>query len=340
MTEETRGSEEGGGGLYAAAGVNILLGNEVKSGLQELVGRTYGPQVLGKIGGFGGFFRADFGGMEEPVLVASADGVGTKLKVAVMAGKHDTVGEDLVNHCINDLAVTGARPLFFLDYVAFGELDAEVFRQVMEGLVRGCELGGCALLGGETAQMPGMYQRGEYDLAGFIVGVVERRKVMDGQQVRAGDVLVGLPSNGLHTNGYSLARKILFEKMGYGIGDRPEGWERTIGEELLRVHLNYEPQLRRVAGRGLHAAAHITGGGFEDNIVRILPEGLRAIVDARVWKVPKVFQFLCEKGGVEVAEMYRVFNMGIGMVLVVGEREVEEVEGMVGGVRVGRVVEG
>lgn len=329
-----------GGDAYAQAGVNIQLGNLVKGGIQGLVQRTHGPQVLREIGGFGGFFRAEFDGMREPVLVASADGVGTKLKVAVMAGRHDTVGQDLVNHCINDLAVTGARPLFFLDYIAFGELDARVFRAVIEGLARACEEGGCALLGGETAQMPGMYQPGEYDLAGFIVGVVEREKILDGSHVVAGDVLLGLESNGLHTNGYSLARKILFDKLGLGVNDQPPGWERTIGEELLRVHRNYEPMLRKIGSDSLHAAAHITGGGFVDNIVRILPEGIRAIVDARVWNPPKVFRFLQREGGVEMAEMYRVFNMGIGMVLVVAQEHAQRVKEELGAVEIGRVERG
>ncbi len=221
--------------------MDVDLGNVVKSGIQALVRSTHGPQVLGKIGGFGGLFRADFGKMKDPVLVASVDGVGTKLKVAFMVNKHDTVGQDLVNHCINDIAVVGAQPLFFLDYVAAASLEPPVFRQLLTGFAKACRAGSCALIGGETAQMPGMYQAGEYDVAGTIVGVVDRPKMLDGSKVRVGDVLIGLPSAGLHTNGYSLARKVLFETMGLKVSSRLPELKLPIGEELLRVHKNYQP---------------------------------------------------------------------------------------------------
>src|SRR5512133_718358 len=224
---------------YARAGVDVDLGNKLKRGIQSLVRQTHGPQVLGKIGGFGGLFHASFSGMREPVLVASVDGVGTKLKIAFVMDKHDTVGVDLVNHCINDIAVLGARPLFFLDYIGCERLEPRVFQQLLRGLSRACRGAGCALLGGETAQMPGMYRKGEYDLAGCIVGVVDRTKIIDGSKIKHGDIVLGLPSNGLHTNGYSLARKILFERMRLKPSSRPPGLRITIGEELLRVHKNY-----------------------------------------------------------------------------------------------------
>src|SRR5213596_2062554 len=226
---------------YARAGVDIDLGNRLKRQIQSLVKQTHGPQVLGKVGGFGGLFQARFAGMREPILVASIDGVGTKLKIAFAMDKHDTVGADLVNHCVNDIAVLGARPLFFLDYIGCERLEPRVFRQLLRGLSRACRAAGCALLGGETAQMPGMYRKGEYDLAGCIVGVVDRTKIIDGSKIKPGDILLGLASNGLHTNGYSLARKILFEKMPLKPSSRLRGSTSTIGEELLRVHKNYQP---------------------------------------------------------------------------------------------------
>src|SRR5436305_12942968 len=241
---------------YARAGVDVDLGNQLKGQIQSLVKQTHGPQVLSKIGGFGGLFRANFPGMREPVLVASIDGVGTKLKIAFALNKHDTVGADLVNHCVNDIAVLGARPLFFLDYIGCGKLEPRVFQQLLRGLSHACRNARCALIGGETAQMPGMYQRGEYDLAGCIVGVVDRATMLDGSRIRTGDSILGLPSNGLHTNGYSLARKILLEQMGPKLSAKLPGLKHALGEELLRTHKNYQPALSKVGFSRFHALAH------------------------------------------------------------------------------------
>lgn len=302
---------------YARAGVDVDLGNAVKGGIQRLVRSTHGPEVLAKIGGFGGLFRPDFRGMKDPVLVASTDGVGTKLKIAFATARHDTVGQDLVNHCINDIAVVGAKPLFFLDYMASGELDPTVFKQVLGGFAKACKAGKCALIGGETAQMPGMYQTGEYDLAGTIVGVVDRVKMWDAAAVSAGDMLIGLASNGLHTNGYSLARKVLFDEMRLQPKARLPELKLSIGAELLRVHRNYQPLLASLPRGMVRAAAHITGGGLVDNLPRILPPGCQASIRRDAWKVPAIFRIIQEGGGVDLNEMYQVFNMGIGMVLVV-----------------------
>lgn len=325
---------------YARAGVDVDLGNVVKSGIQSLVRSTHGPQVLGKIGGFGGLFRADFGKMKDPVLVASVDGVGTKLKVAFMVNKHDTVGQDLVNHCINDIAVVGAQPLFFLDYVAAASLEPPVFRQLLTGFAKACRAGSCALIGGETAQMPGMYQQGEYDVAGTIVGVVDRAKMLDGSKVRVGDVLIGLPSAGLHTNGYSLARKVLFETMGLKVSSRLPELKLPIGEELLRVHKNYQPLMASLPDGLLHAAAHITGGGLIDNLPRVLPKGTQANIRRDSWKVPALFQIIEAGGKVDPLEMYQVFNMGIGMVLIVDKKRQAETVKLTRGKVIGEIVEG
>jgi phosphoribosylformylglycinamidine cyclo-ligase len=256
---------------YAAAGVDVDLGNRVKSGIHALVKGTHGPEVLGKIGGFGGLFRANFKGMKDPVLVSSVDGVGTKLKLAFAANRHDTVGQDLVNHCVNDIAVVGARPLFFLDYIGAERLDPPVFAQLIKGFAKACKEAGCALIGGETAQMPGMYRRGEYDLAGTIVGVVDRKEALDGSRIKVGDVIIGLASNGLHTNGYSLARKVLFEQMRLTLKSRVPGLSKTVGDELLRVHKNYQPLLAKLPKGMIKGLAHITGGGLIDNLPRVLP---------------------------------------------------------------------
>src|SRR5213595_2426955 len=249
--------------------------------------------------------------MHEPVLVASVDGVGTKLKVAFAMNKHDTVGADLVNHCVNDIAVVGARPLFFLDYIGCGTLEARVFQQLLRGLSHACRVAGCALLGGETAQMPGMYLTGEYDLAGCIVGVVDRTKIIDGSKIQPGDIILGLPSNGLHTNGYSLARKILFEKMRLTINSRLPGSTISVGEELLRVHKNYQPILAKAPTGMIKGLAHITGGGLIDNLPRILPQNCDAVIETKSWRVPRIFKILQENGNLDAAEMYQVFNMGI-----------------------------
>jgi phosphoribosylformylglycinamidine cyclo-ligase len=330
---------------YAAAGVDVNLGNRVKSGIGALVRPTHGPEVLGGIGGFGGLFRPDFKGrgLKDPVLVSSVDGVGTKLKLAFATDRHDTIGADLVNHCVNDIAVTGARPLFFLDYIAAAKLDPRVLRQIITGLSRACKAAGCALIGGETAQMPGLYGQGEYDLAGSITGVVDRRDLLDGSRVRVGDGLVGLPSNGLHTNGYSLARKVLFDLLGLKLTDRPAGLGTTLGTELLKVHRSYLPafgKLHAMKGKPLHAAAHITGGGLVDNLPRVLPKGCDAEIDPGSWKVPAIFGIIGRGGNVDPLEMYQVFNMGIGMVLVVPGREAASIAGKLGGRVIGRITKG
>jgi phosphoribosylformylglycinamidine cyclo-ligase len=315
---------------YAAAGVDI---DAQEAGLREvkkLAKATFTEGVLTEIGSFGGLFRPDLSGMEEPVLVASADGVGTKLAIARMAGDYSTVGRDLVNHCVNDVLVQGARPLFFLDYVGAGVLEPAALVELVSGVAHGCRENRCALLGGETAEMPGFYQPGDYELVGFVVGLVDRKDVLprlgDEHRVRAGDVLVGLASAGLHTNGYSLARKILFERLGLGLGDHipgarsdgPGAAKRTVGELLLAPHLSYLPAVEPLlAHPGLHALAHVTGGGLTDNLPRVLPPGTHAVVRFGSWEVPELFHLLQEHGEVDTEEMLRVFNMGVGLVLVV-----------------------
>jgi phosphoribosylformylglycinamidine cyclo-ligase len=325
---------------YAAAGVDVDLGNAVKSKIHGMVSVTHGPEVLGKIGGFGGLFRPDFRGMKEPVLVSSVDGVGTKLKIAFATGRHDTVGQDLVNHCINDIAVIGARPLFFLDYIGAERLEPKVFAQILKGFSKACKEGGCALIGGETAQMPGMYQRGEYDLAGTIVGVVDRARMLDGSQIKAGDVILGMPSNGLHTNGYSLARKVLLEQMGLRLSDKPAGLSKSLGEELLRVHRNYQPALSLVPRGVIKGLAHITGGGLVDNLPRVLPKDCDALIDTRSWKVPALFGLIQKGGSVDRTEMYQVFNMGIGMTVVVRAKDAKALAEALKAREIGRIAPG
>ena len=325
---------------YAAAGVDVDLGNKVKKEIHSLVRSTHGPEVLGKIGGFGGLFRPDFSGMREPVLVSSVDGVGTKLKIAFATGRHDSIGQDLVNHCINDIAVIGAKPLFFLDYLAGEKLEPAVFRQILKGFAKACRAGGCALIGGETAQMPGMYLPGEYDLAGTIVGVVDRPKLLDGSKIKPGDVLIGLRGSGLHTNGYSLARKVLFENMRLRL-DRPApGMKTTLAAELLRVHPNYQPLMASLPSGLLRGAAHITGGGLQDNLPRVLPEGCRALIHRKSWTVPMLFHLIQHGGKVSEAEMYQVFNMGIGMVLVVPATRAAETVRLTRGIPIGEITKG
>ena len=325
---------------YARAGVDVDLGNRLKRQIQSLVKQTHGPQVLGKVGGFGGLFQARFPGMRQPVLVASIDSVGTKLKIAFVLDKHDTVGADLVNHCVNDIAVLGARPLFFLDYIGCERLERRMFQELLRGISRACRSAGCALLGGETAQLPGMYRPGEYDLAGCIVGVVERDKIIDGKKIRPGDVILGLESNGLHTNGYSLAREILFGKMHLKVSSRVPGSTMIVGKELLRVHKNYQPLLARIPSNVIKGLAHITGGGLIDNLPRILPPNCDAVVEAKSWKVPRIFQILQRNGNIDLREMYQVFNMGIGMVAVVAEENSRRAMSMLQAKRIGRIERG
>ena len=322
---------------YARAGVDVDLGNRLKRRIQTLVRQTHGLQVLGKIGGFGGLFAPNFSGTREPILVASIDGVGTKLKIAFAMKKHDTVGADLVNHCVNDIAVLGARPLFFLDYIGCEKLEPPIFNQLLRGFSRACRFAGCALIGGETAQMPGMYRKGEYDLAGCIVGVVDRARIIDGSNIKPGDAILGLASNGLHTNGYSLARKILFEKMRLKIGSRLPGSNITVGEELLRLHKNYQLRLAKAPSGIIKGLAHITGGGLIDNLPRILPKSCDAVVDTKSWRVPPIFQILQRNGDVDPAEMYQVFNMGIGMVAIVSEGDVSRTMLILKAKRIGRI---
>lgn len=325
---------------YARAGVDLELGNRVKTRIQALVRSTHGPGVLAKIGGFGGLFRPDWKGLRDPVLVASTDGVGTKLKIAFATGRHDTVGQDLVNHCVNDIAVTGARPLFFLDYLAAGELNPGVFAEILRGFAKACRAAGCALIGGETAQMPGMYQPGEYDLAGTIVGIVDRAHCLDGSAVRPGDALIGLPSNGLHTNGYSLARKVLFEKLRLKPGSRLPGLRLDLGSELLRVHRNYQPLMASLPDGALHAAAHITGGGLIDNLPRVLPRGCQAVIRRGTWNIPPIYRIIQEGGKVDALEMFQVFNMGIGMVLIVPGSQAAQVARLTKGRIIGGIARG
>jgi len=325
---------------YARAGVDVDLANKLKHSIGAFVRQTHGPQVLGKIGGFGGLFRAGFPGMREPVLVASMDGVGTKLKIAFEMNKHDTVGVDLVNHCVDDIAVLGARPLFFLDYIGCEKLEPRVFQQLLRGFTRACRVAGCALLGGETAQMPGIYRRNEYDLAGCIVGVVDRAKIIDGTKIKCGDVVLGLASDCLHTNGYSLARKILFQKMRLNQGSRLPSSRITVGEELLRVHKNYQPLLAKIPAGVIQGLAHITGGGLIDNLPRILPPNCDAVIETKSWRVPSIFQILEKNGKVDAQEMYQVFNMGIGMVAIVAEQDARSVMSILKAKRIGRIEHG
>jgi phosphoribosylformylglycinamidine cyclo-ligase len=305
---------------YRDAGVNIDEAERALSGIRKLARKTFSPAVLTDIGSFGGGYLLK--GWKKPVLVSSADGVGTKLKLAFLTGRHDTVGEDLVNHCVNDIAVQGAVPLFFLDYFAVGKLDAQVAGQVISGIARGCRNNHCALIGGETAEMPGIYVDGEYDLAGFIVGAVEKRDLITGGTIRLGDVLLGLPSTGLHTNGYSLARKLLFEVAGHEHTTLLPEIGGTLGAELLKLHRSYLEPIRSLHKAGiLKGAAHITGGGITDNTPRILPKGLAARIHPASWPVQPIFELLRKIGDIPEDDYRRTFNLGIGMIVVIGRRD-------------------
>ncbi|HEY5912979.1 MAG TPA: phosphoribosylformylglycinamidine cyclo-ligase [Verrucomicrobiae bacterium] len=306
----------------------------VKSTLPALLAGTHRAGVLGKVGGFGGLFALDVGKYRQPVLVSSVDGVGTKLKIAFAMGRHDTIGQDLVNHCVNDIAVLGAEPLFFLDYLGTGKLEAKVFHDILRGFAKACAENRCALIGGETAQMPGFYAPGEYDVSGTIVGVVERNRLLDGKGIRPGDAVLGIASSGLHTNGYSLARKIFFEQLRLKPSQRLPGLGNSIGQELLKVHISYGPLvqklLKRFNGPQRHrwvikGLAHITGGGFIDNIPRVLPRGCDVVIRKGSWEVLPVFKWIAERGGVPESELYQVFNMGIGMVVLAGAEKAREI---------------
>jgi phosphoribosylformylglycinamidine cyclo-ligase len=311
---------------YKASGVDIDAGNEVVRRIRSLARGTFTPGVLSDIGSFGGLFHLGGSNAADPVLVASADGVGTKLRVAFMTGTHRTIGVDLVNHCVNDILVQGAEPLFFLDYLATGRLDPDVAVQIVEGLADGCRQNGCALLGGETAEMPGFYKDGEYDVAGFIVGIVPRAHLIDGSRIGPGDVLIGVPSTGLHTNGYSLARRIAFDVAGLDARSSFPGSDASIGEVLLTPHRTYLPVIRPLLSSGaIKGMAHITGGGITENLPRILPSGLHAVIDRSTWRVPAIFEWLQQAGGVPDDDMLRTFNMGIGLILAVGVDEAPDV---------------
>ena len=323
---------------YAAAGVDIDLGNKVKATLPQLLASTHRKEVLGKVGGFGGLFALDLKKYKEPILVSSVDGVGTKLKLAFALDKHDTIGADLVNHCVDDIAVLGAEPLFFLDYLGTGKLEPHVFTDIIKGFARACAQNKCALIGGETAQMPGFYQAGEYDVSGTIVGVVEKSRMLNGQKtIKRGDVVIGIESSGLHTNGYSLGRKIFFEQLGYKPSSKVPGLKKSIGEELLAEHISYGPLVQKLLKKfnsqlpsanphlPVKAFAHITGGGFVDNIPRVLPKTLDCVIKKGSWDMLPIFQIIKEKGGVPEEELYQVFNMGIGMVGIVSADKADAV---------------
>jgi len=312
---------------YADAGVDIDAANRATERIRELARRTFNSRTLSDIGSFGGMFDGAFPGMQQPVLVASADGVGTKLKVAFETGVHNTVGRDLVNHCVNDILVQGARPLFFLDYFATGQLEPEVTASVVDGIATGCRENGCVLLGGETAEMPDFYPEGEYDIAGFIVGVVDREHIIDGRTIEPGDVILGLPSAGLHTNGYSLARKLFFEVAAFNVDSYVDEAEATAGAVLLRPHVSYLRTLEGLLDSGkIKGLAHITGGGLLENIPRILPERTNAEIQKGSWPALPVFELLQRLGSIEEHEMYRTFNMGVGMIVVCAQSDATSIK--------------
>jgi phosphoribosylformylglycinamidine cyclo-ligase len=312
---------------YADAGVDIAVADAAKQRIRHHASRTFTPGVLGGIGGFGGLFALDQKKWKEPVLVSSADGVGTKLKVAMATGVHSTVGGDLVNHCVNDILVQGAEALFFLDYLAMGKLNPNIVEQLVDGMSRACRKAGCALIGGETAEMPGFYPEGEYDLAGFIVGAVERKKLLTGKAVKPGDALIALPSAGLHTNGYSLARKLIFDVAKLKPDTYVADVGNKIGAELLKPHLCYAPALKNIISRGwVSALAHITGGGIPGNLPRVLPSGVQAQLDLGGWPIPPIFKYLAKLGRIETDELLQSFNLGVGMILIVPQARVQSVE--------------
>lgn len=311
---------------YAASGVDIAEADRAVDRIKKLAKSTFNESVLSEIGSFGGFFRPDMTGMKEPVFISSADGVGTKLKIAFMMDRHDTVGADLINHCVNDILVHGAAPLFFLDYIGTGKVKQETIAEIIEGFAGSCKNHGMALLGGEIAELPDMYAPGEYDLAGFIVGMIDREKIVNGAEIKAGDAVIGLASNGLHTNGYSLARKICFERAGLKPEDKVEGLDGLIGEILLKTHKSYYDIVRKLLDKyNIKGMAHITGGGLSGNLCRVLPESVDAVIEKGTWPVLPIFKFLAEKGPVDDNDMFEAFNMGIGFVLVVDVSKVDTI---------------
>jgi len=324
------------GDLYREAGVDLDKANELVQRIRPLVRSTYRGGVITDIGGFGGLFSLNLQDVKNPVLVSSTDGVGTKLKIACMANRHDTVGIDLVAMCVNDIVVQGARPLFFLDYLAMGRIDLDLVEQLVDGIASGCKKAGCSLIGGETAEMPGFYKENEYDMAGFSVGLVDNSRIIDGSTIRVGHRIIGLASSGLHSNGYSLVRRIIFDKLGLKTDSFIPELNRTIGEELLEpTRIYVEPVLSLLRKYHVHGMAHITGGGFYDNIKRILPGACKAVIRSDTWSVPPIFNFLREKGGVSPQEMSHVFNNGIGFVVVVEPSEAEDIVAFLSGASVG-----
>jgi phosphoribosylformylglycinamidine cyclo-ligase len=309
---------------YKSAGVDLEAGDETVKRIKGYARSTFNRNVLSDIGLFGGFFKPNLRRFKDPVLVSSVDGVGTKLKVAFGMNVHDTVGQDLVNHCVNDIAVCGAEPLYFLDYLAFGKLKPDVAVQIIRGFSIACKKNGCALIGGETAEMPGLYSENEYDMSGTIVGIVERKDIINGKKIKKGDVLIGFTSNGLHTNGYSLARKVLLEK--YSLGDIPAGFKKSIGIELLSIHKSYLPLIKKIKRIAIvKGLSHVTGGGIIGNTKRILPKGLRLNIDWNSWQLPKIFKLIQETGNVSDEEMRSVFNLGIGMIAIVSKRQIDKI---------------
>lgn len=309
---------------YKKAGVDIEAGENLVNSIKSMVRDTHNDSVLAEIGGFGGLFQPDFGTMEAPVLVSSVDGVGTKLIVAFKAERYDTVGQDLVNHCVNDIAVSGAEPLFFLDYFSTGKLEQKVGYEVVKGFSKACRENGVALVGGETAEMPDIYAEGEFDLAGAIVGMVDKNKILDGSDTREGDILLGIPSNGIHTNGYTLARKVLFQS--YEVDDYIEQIDKTAGEEMLRIHRSYLPLIREIKGLdGVRGFAHITGGGIQGNTQRVIKEDQQLDIDWNAWERPPVFDLIQQEGNVPEEDMRTTFNLGIGLVAVVAEDQAGQI---------------
>lgn len=310
---------------YKSAGVDVDAGNKAVELIKGHVKSTFRPGVLGSFGGFGGFFQPDMRKYREPVLISGTDGVGTKLKVAFMMDKHDTIGIDCVAMCVNDVLVHGAEPLFFLDYIALGKLIPERVAEIVKGVAEGCKRAGCALLGGETAEMPGLYEKGEYDLAGFTVGIADKDKILDGSKIQEGDVVIGIASSGLHSNGYSLARKVFFDMAKYSVDTYIEEFGKTLGEEILQPTKIYAKVLEAIQPFNVHGMAHITGGGLIENIPRILPNGFEVILNGNAWEKPPVFSVLQKIGKVDPREMYRTFNMGVGYVVILPQEDGEQV---------------
>lgn len=327
--------------LYSQAGVNLSLAQDFKSQIPTIVSPSLRAEVIGNIGGFGGLFSAVFPHLRHPVLVSSIDGIGTKLIVGQMANRFESLGEDLVNHCVNDIASLGADPLFFLDYIGCGKLDSSIFLEILQGMVRACKNAGCALLGGETAQMPGIYKEKDFDLVGAIVGVVDKENIIDGKTICPGDLIVGLPSSGLHTNGYSLVRKLLFEQNSFDIWDIPEGFNRPLAEELLAIHRCYLQEIKLLKGLlPVKGIAHVTGGGILENLPRILPDHVDAQIHINSWPIPPLFQFLIKLGSIPREESYTVFNMGIGLCLIIAPEYQAQCLKNVDGYLIGQIVPG